>query len=49
MSLPIEEIIADLVNIERPLRNSTLVDLSNLSLEELELLEQVWISIEPER
>jgi len=49
MSLPIEEIIADLVNIERPLHNSRLVDLSNLSLEELELLKQAWASIEPKR
>jgi len=49
MSLPIEKIIADLVNIEQPLRNSRLVDLSNLSSEELELLEQVWASIEPTR
>jgi len=49
MSLPIEKIIADLVNIEQPLRSSRLVDLSNLSSEELELWEQAWTSIEPKR
>ena len=49
MSLPIEKIIADLVNIEQPLRNSRLVDLSNLSSEELELWEQAWNSIESKR
>ena len=49
MSLPIEKIIADLVNIEQPLRNSRLVGLSNLSSEELELWEQVWNSIESKR
>ena len=49
MSLPIEKIIADLVNIEQPLRNSRLVALSNLNLEELELWEQAWNSIEPKR
>ena len=40
MSLPIEEIIADLASIEQPLSNSKLVDLSNLNSEELELLKQ---------
>ena len=49
MSLPIEKIIADLVNIEQPLRNSRLVALSNLNLEELELWEQAWASIESKR
>ncbi len=49
MSLPIEKIIADLVNIEQPLRNSRLVALSNLNLEELELWEQAWNSIESKR
>ena len=49
MSLPIEEIITDLASIEQPLRNSKLVDLSNLNSEELELLKQAWVSIEPER
>ena len=49
MSLPIEEIIADLASIEQPLRNSKLVDLSNLNSEELGLLKQAWASIEPKR
>jgi len=49
MSLPVEEIIADLASIEQPLRNSKLVDLSNLNSEELGLLKQAWASIEPER
>jgi len=49
MSLPIEEIIADLASIEQPLSNSKLVDLSNLNSEELELLKQAWASIEPKR
>ena len=49
MSFPIEKIIADLVNIEQPLRNSRLVALSNLNLEELELWEQAWASIESKR
>ena len=49
MSLPIEKVIADLVNIEQPLRNSRLVALSNLNLEELELWEQAWASIESKR
>jgi len=48
-SLPLEEAIADLVNIEQPLRNSRLVDLSNLSPEELELWQQAWTSIEAKR
>jgi len=49
MSLPIEEIISDLASIEQPLRNSRLVDLSNLNSEELGLLKQAWASIEPKR
>jgi len=49
MSLPIEEIIADLVSTEQALRSSSLVDLSNLSSEELELLQQAWANIEPKQ
>ena len=49
MPLLIEEIIADLASIEQPLRNSKLVDLSNLNSEELGLLKQAWASIEPKR
>ena len=49
MSLPIEETIAELVNSEQPLRNSRLVDLSNLNSEELGLWERAWVNIEPKR
>ncbi len=49
MSLPIEETIAGLGNSHQPLRNSRLVDLSNLNSAELELFEQVWVNIEPKR
>ena len=49
MSLPIEEIIADLVSTEQALRSSSLVDLSNLSSEELGLLQQAWANIQPKR
>ena len=49
MPLPVEEIISDLANTEKTLHSSKLVKLSNLSLEELELLKQTWASIEPKR
>jgi len=49
MSLPIEEIIADLHDSSQPLRNSRLVDLSNLNSEELELWKQAWVNIKPKR
>ncbi len=49
MSLPIEEIITDLRDSSQPLRNSRLVDLSNLNSEELELWEQAWANIKPKR
>jgi len=49
MSLPIEEIIADLHDSSQPLRNSRLVDLSNLNSEELELWERAWANIKPKR
>jgi HEAT repeat protein len=42
----IEEIIADLVNLDKPLLNSRLAQLSNLNSEELRLLEKTWDSIE---
>jgi len=49
MPLPISETIADLVNPDKPLLNSRLAELSNLSLEELKLFEQAWETIEPKR
>ena len=49
MSLPIEETITDLGNSNQPLRNSRLVELSNLNSEELDFLERVWSGIEPKR
>jgi len=49
MSLPIEEIIADLHDSSQPLHNSRLVDLSNLNSEELELWKQAWVNIKPKR
>jgi HEAT repeat protein len=48
-SLSIKETIADLGNSGKPLLNSRLTDLSNLDLEELRFLEQVWVEIELER
>jgi HEAT repeat protein len=48
-SLSIKEAIADLGNGDRPLLSSRLIDLSNLGSEELSFLEQVWVSIKPER
>jgi HEAT repeat protein len=49
MSSPAEEAIADLRDSAKPLRNSRLVELSNLDSEELGLLEQAWTAIEPKR
>ena len=49
MALPIEEIITDLCDSSQPLRNSRLVDLSNLNSEELELWERAWVNIKPKR
>ena len=49
MSMPIEDIIADLCDSSQPLSNTKLVELSNLNSEELELWQQVWASIEPKR
>ena len=48
-SLPVEEIIADLCNNDKPLLNSRLSDLSNLSPEDLKILEQTWGTIELKR
>ncbi len=49
MSLPIEEIIAELGDNDKPLLNSKLSELSNLNSTELELFERSWAAIEPER
>ena len=49
MSSFAQETIADLGNSDEPLRSSRLVDLSNLSPEELELFQPVWANIEPKR
>jgi len=44
--LSIAEIIAELGNLDKPLLNSRLAQLSNLNSEELRLLEKTWDSIE---
>jgi len=49
MPLPIDEIIASLSNPDEPLINSRLAQLSNLSAEELKLLDQAWETTEPKR
>ena len=49
VTLPIEQIITDLGNSDKPLLNSHLAELSALSSEMLSLLEQVWAAIEPKR
>jgi len=49
MSLPVEEIIADLGNSDKPLLSSKLIELSNLNQEEMELFERKWAAIEPKR
>ena len=47
--MPIEETIADLANIDKPIVNSKLTDLSSLNSEELRFFKQAWASIEPKR
>jgi len=49
MLQPIEELIADLANSDKPLSSSGLTELSNLSSEEVEFLSRVWATIESER
>jgi len=45
----VEEIIAEIADSANPLLSSRLVELSNLSRDEMGLLERVWLEIEPER
>ena len=49
MLSPIEEIITDLADSDKPLVNSSLADLSNIIPEELSFLQEVWPTIKPER
>jgi len=49
MSLPIEEIIADLGNSGKPFLNYRLIELSNLNQEEKELFKREWVAIELKR
>ena len=49
MLLPIEELITDLANSDKPLSCSGLTELSSLSSEEVEFLSRVWASIESKR
>jgi len=49
MSLSIKELIADLINGDKPLARAGLTELSNLSSEGVEFLIRVWASIESKR
>lgn len=49
MPLPVAEIIAKLADPDQPLLNSNIIQLSNLSQEELGLLEQAWQRIGTKR
>ncbi len=49
MLLPIKRTIAELANSDKPLLNSKLTELSNLTLEELELFKRSWAAIKPQR
>ena len=49
MPLPIEEILTELMDSEKPLADSWLVELSHLTPEETSLLEKAWPEVEPER
>jgi hypothetical protein len=49
MPLPIEKTIFELGNSDKPLLNSKLTELSNLSSEELEVFDHSWAAIEPKR
>jgi len=47
--VPLKETIAELSNSDKPLLYSRLADLSNLNSAELEVWEQAWATIKPER
>ena len=49
MLSPIEEIITDMADSDKPLLNSSLVGLSNIIPEDLNFLKEVWPTIKPER
>ena len=49
MLSPIEEIITDMADSDKPLLNSSLVGLSNIIREDLNFLKEVWPTIKPER
>ena len=49
MLSPIEEIITDIADSDKPLLNSSLADLSNIIREDLNFLKEVWPTIKPER
>ncbi|MFC1939198.1 HEAT repeat domain-containing protein [Chloroflexota bacterium] len=49
MSLPIEEIISEIGNSDKPLLNTKLAELSGLSPEEMESFRSSWSAIEPKR
>jgi HEAT repeat protein len=49
MPSPVEATLDHLTNSDEPLLSSKLADLSNLSPEELELFENSWVAIKPER
>jgi len=46
---PIEETITDLLNLDKPLLSSTLINLSNLTSKELRSFEQAWTTVELNR
>ena len=48
MELSIQELIADLNRGDQELNSSRLIDLSNLSSQEVKLFEQAWAGVEPE-
>jgi len=49
MPLPVEEAINALIDSDKPLLSSRLVELSNLNAQELALFEKAWQTIEPKR
>ncbi len=49
MSLPIEQTVIELGNIDQPLLNASLTELSNLSSEEMKCLKDYWATIETKR